>query len=202
MAQIEDNMQITEKVLEISQKYGVEVGFAYGRVSVSNAEAEKENGFNTINFAIDNGQDNCVFVVKYVREMRGFDDFNLESIECFNLPHTVLSDDIKALLPDEINTQNDIIRVIKALGLALAKVDGFSIMECSTPEALKEHVSICKTSILKVMNNVKFVHYTSEAKRFLDLLVEAGMEFPDAESKVLAHFTKVSQEELTLAYDH
>ena len=45
------------------------------------------------------------------------------------------------------------------------------------------------------------IYDVDTALDYLNELVDAGMDFSDAESKVLAHFKEVSQDELQEAYD-
>ena len=58
-----------------------------------------------------------------------------------------------------------------------------------------------KQNILAEMKTQKDTNDVDTALDYMNQLVEAGMDFPDAEAKVLDHFDGVSQDELQEAYD-
>jgi hypothetical protein len=58
-----------------------------------------------------------------------------------------------------------------------------------------------KSEILKKMAQVVEINCVDTAYEYLTNLVDAGMEFPNAENHVLGHFTGVEQEDLVNMYD-
>ena len=58
-----------------------------------------------------------------------------------------------------------------------------------------------KSEILKKMVAESETDCATTATEYLVSLVEVGMEYPNAESRVLEHFSGVSQEELSEQYD-
>ena len=58
-----------------------------------------------------------------------------------------------------------------------------------------------KAEILNQMAQVAAINCVDTAYDYLNKLVEAGMEFPNAESRVLSHFTGIAQEDLANIYD-
>ena len=51
------------------------------------------------------------------------------------------------------------------------------------------------------MAQVAEINCVDTAYEYLNKLVDAGMEFPNAESRVLGHFTGIAQEDLANIYD-